>query len=94
MLTTARAIAALESVNLVEHVPRGGIGALVDRANQELRTWGHGDHEVSLERVSPFFGDAAVLHWSFWCESCHVSQIVLVAREPQTQEYQLNQINR
>lgn len=58
-----------------------GIALLADRANSELCAWGHEAHKVTLERVIPFYGDPRVLRWAFWCETCHVSQLALLARQ-------------
>ena len=57
-----------------------GLALLAERANGELRAWGHEGHEVTLERVVPFLGDPRVLRWAFWCETCHVSQLALLSR--------------
>ena len=80
VLTTEQVEAALEEVEPSTHYPVGGIAQLVECANVELRTWGHGEHQITLERVMPFFGDPRVLNWAFWCETCHVSQLALLAR--------------
>ncbi len=79
MLSTERIVAALEDSNLASLHRHASLGELVDYANRELERWGHGDHEVTLEQVRPFFGDPEVLNCSFWCETCHVSQVVLLS---------------
>ncbi len=79
MLTTEQVEAALERVDPSTRYPVGGLTQLVDRANHELNTWGHAEHQVTLERIIPFFGDPRVLNWAFWCETCHVSQLALLA---------------
>lgn len=56
------------------------LALLAARANNELNVWGHAGHEVTLERVIPFFGDPRMLRWAFWCETCHVSQLALLSR--------------
>ena len=80
VLTTEQVEAALEEVEPSTRYPVGGIAQLVECANLELRTWGHAGHQVTLERIIPFFGDPGVLNWAFWCETCHVSQLALLAR--------------
>lgn len=61
------------------------LALLAGRANNELSAWGHTGHEVTLERVIPFFGDPRVLRWVFWCETCHVSQLASLSRpEPES----------
>ena len=80
VLTTEQVEAALEEVEPSTRYPVGGIAQLVEHANLELRNWGHAGHQVTLERVTPFFGDPGVLNWAFWCETCHVSQLALLAR--------------
>jgi len=57
-----------------------GLALMAEAVNGELSAWGHAGHEVTLERVLPFFGDPGVLSWHCWCETCHVSQLVLLAR--------------
>jgi len=39
--------------------------------------WGHGEHVLVLEQVTAF-GDPPRLRCLFWCESCHVSQHVML----------------
>ena len=56
-----------------------GFALLAGRANGELSAWGHEGHEVTLERVLPFYGDPGVLRWAFWCETGHVSQLALLS---------------
>ena len=53
---------------------------LTEQVNIELAAWGHAGHEVALERVRSFYGDPGVLRLTFWCETCHVSQVMLLAR--------------
>ena len=57
-----------------------GLAPLAERANRELSRWGHADHEVTLERMVPFVGDPSKLRCTFWCETCHVSQVALLSR--------------
>lgn len=49
-------------------------------ANAELEAWGHTNHQITTERVAPYFGDPGLLLWTFWCETCHVSQFALLSR--------------
>ncbi|GEM_PF-639749 len=56
------------------------LAPLAERANGELRAWGHEGHEVTPERVIPLHGDPGVLRWTFWCETCHVTQLALFSR--------------
>lgn len=51
---------------------------LLDLAAPELRRWGHAGHEVALERAVAYFADPGRLRCSFWCETCHVAQVVLL----------------
>ena len=44
-----------------------------ERANNELSALGHAEHQVTLERVIPFFGDPRVLLWAFLCETHRVA---------------------
>ncbi len=53
---------------------------LARQAERELRQWGHGDHDVRLERVSRMPRESGAVSSLFWCENCHVSQL-LVRRE-------------
>lgn len=53
---------------------------LTGQVNHELAAWGHAGHEVALERARPFYGDPGVLRLTFWCETCHVSQMMLCPR--------------
>jgi hypothetical protein len=79
MLSNEDVVAALEAADPPLTFQNGRISELVERANHELCSWGHDDHQITLERVSPFFGDPQILSWSFWCETCHVSQLALLA---------------
>ena len=57
----------------------GRLRALACEAARELRRWGHDGHELTLERVSRIPGapgSSGFLHCLFWCESCHVSQLL------------------
>ncbi|MXY71482.1 MAG: hypothetical protein F4Y97_00420 [Dehalococcoidia bacterium] len=49
-------------------------------AQRELDRWGHEAHELTLEQVDRRPGSGALRCW-FWCESCHISQL-LVLDEP------------
>jgi len=68
-----------------------GLALLAERANGELDAWGHAGHEVTLERVIPFYGDRRVLRWAFWCETCHVSQLALLSRPEAESTLQVGQ---
>lgn len=72
--------AALDQAELQAQYQLNGLELLAERAKGELDAWGHADHEVTLERVIPFFIDRRVLRWAFWCETCHVSQLALLSR--------------
>lgn len=51
---------------------------LAREAERQLARWGHGrEHELFLERASGF-GEPPVLRCLFWCETCHVSQLVVL----------------
>lgn len=51
---------------------------LLELAAFELRRWGHAGHEVALERAVACFADPGRLRCSFWYETSHVAQIVLL----------------
>ena len=84
MITAQQAEQALAQVESVQvnpgHVASFDAARLAEQVNDELAAWGHAGHEVALERVKPFYGDPRVLRWTFWCEACHVSQVVLLPR--------------
>ena len=55
--------------------------ALAREAALELRRWGHDEHEIQRERVSRMHGEPGSwgsLGCLFWCESCHVSQLLVL----------------
>ena len=79
MLTIEAARTALEQSHLEDRYSGGGLTLLVRLANRELRSNGHGEHEIIVERIAPFFGDPEVLDWSLWCETCHVTHRALFA---------------
>ncbi len=79
MLTTAGARNALEQFGLEHRYSGSGLTVLVRDANRELGSRGHSEHPVTVERIAPFFGDAQVLDWTLYCETCHVSHHVLLA---------------
>ena len=79
MLTNKAARNALRQFHLEDRYSGGGLTLLVRHANQELRSSGHGEHEIIVERIAPFFGDPDVLTWSLWCETCHVTHRALFA---------------
>lgn len=82
-ITTVQVEAALAQAEPQTKYQRNCLALLAERANGELDAWGHAGHEVTLERVIPFYGDTRVLRWAFWCETCHVSQLALLSR-PET----------
>ena len=56
--------------------------ALAREAARGLRRWGHDEHDVKLERVSRMPGEqgsSGSLGCLFWCESCHVSQLLVLS---------------
>ena len=80
MSTTEQLAGALERI-LPELSGNGAALLRWARAVQrELNRWGHEAHELSLERADRGPGSGALRCW-FWCESCHVSQL-LVLDEP------------
>ncbi|MYD17767.1 MAG: hypothetical protein F4W99_11595 [Chloroflexi bacterium] len=79
-ITTAQVEAALIECEPKAEYRVNGLALFTERANGELSAWGHASHDVSLERVIPFYGDPRVLRLAFWCETCHVSQLALLAR--------------
>ena len=80
MITPQQVELALELVEPQNSYAPSGLSLVAERANNELAAWGHAGHEVELERVVTFYGDPRVLRWSFWCETCHVSQLALLSR--------------
>ena len=52
----------------------GGVGA------RGLRGWGHDEQDVKLERASPMPDRPSSLGCLFWCEVCHVSQLLLLSK--------------
>jgi len=79
-ITAAQIEAALAQAEPEAEYQLNGLALLAERANGELDAWGHEGHEVTLERVIPFYGDRRILRWSFWCETCNVSQLALLSR--------------
>ena len=55
------------------------VQGLAPEAERELRRWGHGDHDVRLEWVSRIAGESGTVSCLFWCESCHVSQLLVLS---------------
>ena len=53
--------------------------ALAREAARELRRWGHSDCDVQLEWVRRKPGAPDSLSCLFWCESCHVSQLLVLS---------------
>lgn len=84
MITTTQVAAVLKQNAPQLNYPASGLAFLAERANSELNAWGHAGHDVTLERVIPFYGDSRVLRWAFWCETCHVSQLALLSRPAPT----------
>ena len=58
--------------------PEDVVAVLLRRASADLRRWGHAGHEVALERAVAYFADPRTLRCTFWCETCHVAQVVLL----------------
>ena len=81
MTITAKQVEAAlaEAEPQAEH-QLNALALMAEQANGELEAWGHAGCEISVERVLPFFGDPGVLSWHLWCETCHVSQLALLAR--------------
>lgn len=50
---------------------------LAHEAQRELSRWGHEGHELVLDRVQQPPGAGALSCW-FWCESCHVAQLLVL----------------
>jgi len=78
VLTTESVWIGLKQLNLRTEHPGRSLGRLVHLANRELREWGHDGHQVTVERITPYFGNPEVLRCSFWCETCHVSHHALI----------------
>lgn len=57
----------------------GDAQGLAREAARGLRRWGHDDHDIRVERVSRILGEPGFLHCLFWCESCHVSQLLVLS---------------
>ena len=55
---------------------------LLEQASAELRACGRGDHDVTLERALAYFADPDTLRCTFWCETCHVEQALLLPIRP------------
>lgn len=51
---------------------------LAGEAKRELARWGHAGHELVLERIHRPPGGSEALRCLFWCESCHVSQLLVL----------------
>ena len=56
----------------------GAAPALAREAVRELRRWGHAGCDVRLEWVRQKPGAPDSLSCLFWCESCHVSQLLVL----------------
>lgn len=80
MITLRQVKQALTRVEAGEIDEARVAAALAERVNRELAVWGHAGHEVALERVKPFYGDQRVLRCTFWCETCHLPHVALLAR--------------
>ncbi len=57
----------------------GAAQGLTAQVERELRQWGHSDHDVRVERVSRITGGSGAVSCLFWCESCHVSQLLVLS---------------
>lgn len=53
--------------------------ALAREALRELAHWGHADCDVQLEWIRRKPGAPSSLSCLFWCESCHVSQLLVLS---------------
>ena len=80
VVTVQQVKQALAQIEAGESDEAQAAAALAERVNHELAVWGQAGQEVALERVKPFYGDPRLLRWSLWCETCHVSQVALLAR--------------
>lgn len=60
-IAAAQVGAALANAEPQAEFEQNGLAVLAERANGELDAWGHAGHEVTLERVIPFYGDTRVL---------------------------------
>lgn len=80
MTTTEQLASALERAWPDLSRIDGETHELAREAERQLSRWGHAGHELTLERVDRGPGSGA-LRCLFWCESCHVSQL-LVLHEP------------
>ncbi len=80
MITVQQVKQALTQVESGEIDGAQVAASLAERVNDVLAAWGHAGHEVTLDRVKPFYGDPHALRWTFWCETCHVSHVALLPR--------------
>lgn len=77
MDTTEPIAAALVRTRPESAVDERTVNEPTREARRALESWGHGDHELVLEQVT-VFGNPPRLRCLFWCESCHVSQQVML----------------
>lgn len=77
MPTVEQLAAALEREQPQLSEAEGRAQGLAREAQRELSRWGHDGHELTLERVQRSPGSGALTCW-FWCESCHVAQLVVL----------------
>ena len=70
--------AALQRTGMMRVQSAASSESLYRRADGELDAWGHQGHQITLERAKAHFADPSVLRCVFWCDSCHVAQVVLL----------------
>ena len=80
MITVQQVKQALTQVEAGENDEARVAASLAERVNHELAGVAPADREVGLQRVKPFYGDQRVLRWTFWCETCHLPHVALLAR--------------
>lgn len=71
---------ALEGCQPGSEYRRSEVRDMAGQVKDDLKMWGHEGHDVTLERVAPFFGNPDVLRFLFWCETCHVAHVALLPR--------------
>ncbi|MDE2968458.1 MAG: hypothetical protein OXS30_13350 [Chloroflexota bacterium] len=77
MPTVEQLAGALEREQPQLSAAEGRAQGLAREAQRELSRWGHDAHELTLERVQRSPGSGALTCW-FWCESCHVAQLLVL----------------
>lgn len=79
MNTSERLAEALTQASPELADAEGAAPALAREAVSGLRRWGHADCDVQLEWVRRKPGAPSSLSCLFWCESCHVSQLLVLS---------------